>query len=157
MCSRTRMDPGTDSLRNAPRVHPTHGPPNPDFTPSASTQFVLDEMIDDSIQHKVAASAKPVFSRPSAPSPLLSAAVCHSAHAQSLLPSRSLTGLRKSYSDPTTLTSANRFQGRAASSTSLLNSGDGVDTNNEQGPWTTEALDLFDFWPPGRPKPGCNV
>ncbi|KKK14012.1 hypothetical protein ARAM_006252 [Aspergillus rambellii] len=24
---------------------------------------------------------------------------------------------------------------------------------HEQGPWTSEALDLFDFWPPGRPKP----
>ncbi|PGH05259.1 hypothetical protein AJ80_08367 [Polytolypa hystricis UAMH7299] len=23
----------------------------------------------------------------------------------------------------------------------------------EQGPWTTEALDLFDWWPAGRPKP----
>ena len=25
--------------------------------------------------------------------------------------------------------------------------------DGEQGPWTCEALDLFDFWPPGRPKP----
>ncbi|KAF3482500.1 uncharacterized protein GIQ15_05259 [Arthroderma uncinatum] len=25
----------------------------------------------------------------------------------------------------------------------------------EQGPWTTEALDLFDWWPPGRPKPAA--
>ncbi|KAJ5637196.1 hypothetical protein N7490_007075 [Penicillium lividum] len=23
----------------------------------------------------------------------------------------------------------------------------------EEGPWTAEAMDLFDYWPPGRPKP----
>ncbi|KAK2803761.1 hypothetical protein FQN51_002990 [Onygenales sp. PD_10] len=29
-----------------------------------------------------------------------------------------------------------------------------VDVDEEdQGPWTEEALDLFDWWPPGRPKP----
>ncbi|EEH10371.1 conserved hypothetical protein [Histoplasma capsulatum G186AR] len=28
-----------------------------------------------------------------------------------------------------------------------------VDDGEEQGPWTEEALDLFDWWPPGRPKP----
>ncbi|KAL1956781.1 hypothetical protein VTO42DRAFT_6835 [Malbranchea cinnamomea] len=27
------------------------------------------------------------------------------------------------------------------------------DDDEEQGPWTSEALDLFDWWPPGRPKP----
>ncbi|PGH07520.1 hypothetical protein AJ79_06255 [Helicocarpus griseus UAMH5409] len=26
----------------------------------------------------------------------------------------------------------------------------------EQGPWTEEALDLFDWWPPGREKPGVR-
>lgn len=25
--------------------------------------------------------------------------------------------------------------------------------NIESGPWTTEAFDFFDWWPPGRPKP----
>jgi hypothetical protein len=25
--------------------------------------------------------------------------------------------------------------------------------HEERGPWTSEALDLFDWWPPGRPKP----
>ena len=25
----------------------------------------------------------------------------------------------------------------------------------EKGPWTVEALDLFDWWPPDRPKPGA--
>jgi hypothetical protein len=27
------------------------------------------------------------------------------------------------------------------------------DENGEKGPWTSEALDFFDWWPPGRPKP----
>ena len=30
------------------------------------------------------------------------------------------------------------------------------DDNEERGPWTSEALDLFDWWPPGRPKPATN-
>lgn len=126
-------------------------PTNPDFTPSASTQFVLDEMIDDSVQSPAMAPSKPVNSRPS---PLLSAAVRQNVQAQGLPQSRSLTGLRKSYSDPTTLASANGFQNRTACSKSPLNGCNNDDTNLEQGPWTTEALDLFDFWPPGRPKPG---
>lgn len=25
--------------------------------------------------------------------------------------------------------------------------------NNDTGPWTAEALDFFDWWPPGRPIP----
>lgn len=27
------------------------------------------------------------------------------------------------------------------------------DDEDVQGPWTSEALDLFDWWPPGKPKP----
>ncbi|PLB53634.1 hypothetical protein P170DRAFT_347850 [Aspergillus steynii IBT 23096] len=138
--------------QNAPAPSADRIATNFDFTPSASTQFVLDEMIDDSVQSKTTTPSKSTSSGPSAPSPLLSAAVCHSAQAQGLPPSRSLTGLRKSYSDPTTLTSAS-FQRRTACSKSPLNQHND-DTNHEQGPWTTEALDLFDFWPPGRPKPG---
>ncbi|KAL4884092.1 hypothetical protein BJY04DRAFT_215528 [Aspergillus karnatakaensis] len=64
------------------------------------------------------------------------------------------TGLRKSLSDPTTITS---LHPRGITAPSLLNPiPEGIGTgngNDEQGPWTSEALDLFDFWPPGRPKP----
>ncbi|KAL4863266.1 hypothetical protein BDV12DRAFT_189825 [Aspergillus spectabilis] len=59
-----------------------------------------------------------------------------------------LTGLRKSLSDPTTITS---LHSRPISAPSPLNPITGG--HDEQGPWTSEALDLFDFWPPGRPKP----
>ncbi|KAK1140690.1 hypothetical protein N8T08_010003 [Aspergillus melleus] len=146
-----------DKSQDAPTVIPNRLPPNPDFTPSASTQFALDEMIDDSVHPKTTVPSKSISSRPSAPSPLLSAAIRHNAQAQAqaqgLATSRSSTGLRKSYSDPTALTSANSLQSRTAPCKSPLNRDDD-DTNREQGPWTTEALDLFDFWPPGRPKPG---
>ncbi|KAI9371358.1 hypothetical protein BJX61DRAFT_534843 [Aspergillus egyptiacus] len=58
------------------------------------------------------------------------------------------TGLRKSYSDPTTI---NSLHARPLPAASPLNPS--IDQCDEQGPWTSEALDLFDFWPPGRPKP----
>ncbi|KAL2813320.1 hypothetical protein BDW59DRAFT_154890 [Aspergillus cavernicola] len=59
-----------------------------------------------------------------------------------------LTGLRKSYSDPTTI---NNLHTRTLPTTSPPNPS--MDSSDEQGPWTSEALDLFEFWPPGRPKP----
>ncbi|KAL4900199.1 hypothetical protein BDW74DRAFT_170968 [Aspergillus multicolor] len=59
-------------------------------------------------------------------------------------------GLRKSYSDPTTI---NRLPIRPLTTPSPLNPAAEQNDEHEQGPWTSEALDLFDFWPPGRPKP----
>ncbi|KAL6230616.1 hypothetical protein BDW75DRAFT_234259 [Aspergillus navahoensis] len=59
-------------------------------------------------------------------------------------------GLRKSYSDPTTI---NSLPPRPLATTSPLNPISEQNDEHEQGPWTSEALDLFDFWPPGRPKP----
>jgi hypothetical protein len=62
------------------------------------------------------------------------------------------TVLRKSYSDTSAI---NSFQTRpltTATNSPLKPATDTTD-NSEQGPWTSEALDLFDFWPPGRPKP----
>lgn len=56
-------------------------------------------------------------------------------------------GLRKSFSDPSTINNVNT-RPLPASPLNLLAEG-----SDEQGPWTSEALDLFDFWPPGRPKP----
>ncbi|KAL3449819.1 hypothetical protein BJX65DRAFT_31925 [Aspergillus insuetus] len=60
--------------------------------------------------------------------------------------------LRKSYSDTSAI---NSFQTRplTTATNSLLNPATDTTYNSEQGPWTSEALDLFDFWPPGRPKP----
>ncbi|KAL5337129.1 hypothetical protein BJX70DRAFT_251605 [Aspergillus crustosus] len=58
------------------------------------------------------------------------------------------TGLRKSFSDPIPIIS---LHSRPISAPSPLDPI--AESNGEQGPWTSEALDLFDFWPPGRPKP----
>lgn len=59
---------------------------------------------------------------------------------------------RKSLSDPTVLrtTAGNRSRplSNNGQSSIALNA-----TDDDQGPWTSEALDLFDWWPPGRPKP----
>ncbi|CAG8224646.1 unnamed protein product [Penicillium olsonii] len=55
--------------------------------------------------------------------------------------------LRKSLSDPSALPG-----GRNRTATSV-NTIPIIEERKEQGPWTVEALDLFDFWPPGRPKP----
>lgn len=59
-------------------------------------------------------------------------------------PATRSTGLRKALSDPTALTMRNDPFGGPLQE----------DTPGEQGPWTAEAMDLFDFWPPGRDKPG---
>lgn len=40
-----------------------------------------------------------------------------------------------------------------ASSKVLLSNREGRTSAQDQGPWTLEALDLFDFWPPGRQRP----
>ncbi|KAL3495930.1 hypothetical protein BJX62DRAFT_145204 [Aspergillus germanicus] len=62
------------------------------------------------------------------------------------------TVLRKSYSDTSAI---NSFQTRplTTATNSPLNPATDTTDDSEQGPWTSEALDLFDFWPPGRPKP----
>ncbi|KAL4737870.1 hypothetical protein BDV11DRAFT_190751 [Aspergillus similis] len=58
--------------------------------------------------------------------------------------------LRKSFSDPTAIDS---LPFRPLTTTSPLNPVTKQNDEHGQGPWTSEALDLFDFWPPGRPKP----
>ncbi|KAL4933163.1 uncharacterized protein BDV17DRAFT_148910 [Aspergillus undulatus] len=61
-------------------------------------------------------------------------------------------GLRKSYSDPPTISS---LHPRPLPTTIPLNpiAERSDEQGPEQGPWTEEALDLFEFWPPGRPRP----
>ncbi|KXG50003.1 protein of unknown function DUF2439 [Penicillium griseofulvum] len=96
---------------------------NEEFMPSSSTQFILDEMIDGS-----------GFKSPST--------------IKRLTEKRSLVSpLRKSISDPTALTA------RHVRAEGSLHAANMEDEPKEQGPWTSEALDLFDFWPAGRPKP----
>ncbi|PLB33200.1 uncharacterized protein BDW47DRAFT_114404 [Aspergillus candidus] len=98
---------------------------NPDFVPSSSTLSILDEMVNSST---------------SRPAPRMN-------------PAMRSTGLRKALSDPTALT---RRNGPTALTRRNNPFGGPLqeDTPGEQGPWTAEAMDLFDFWPPGRPKPG---
>ncbi|KAJ6107287.1 hypothetical protein N7523_008610 [Penicillium sp. IBT 18751x] len=103
---------------------------NAEFLPSDSTQFILDAMADGS--NLGAPMTQPLN-----------------------LPTRRALDapLRKSLSDPTALTARQTLQSRPTlmrSATSALSEQPDV---NEEGPWTSEALDLFDFWPPGRPKP----
>ncbi|KAL5356504.1 hypothetical protein BJX96DRAFT_142901 [Aspergillus floccosus] len=100
--------------------------PAADYTPSASTMQALDAMDDESTSN---------HTRNRAP---------HTIKART-----SLTGLRKAHSDPSPLFKAH-IPPRSAISKSPLNDDDDA---TQQGPWTSEALDLFDFWPPGRPKP----
>ncbi|CAI7675960.1 unnamed protein product [Penicillium discolor] len=96
---------------------------NEEFMPSTSTQFIFDEMIDGS-GFKSSSATKRLTGKRSLDSPL-----------------------RKSISDPTALTAR---QGRAGES---LHTANKESEPREQGPWTSEALDLFDFWPAGRAKP----
>lgn len=62
--------------------------------------------------------------------------------------------LRKCISDPTALAGSLTLQSRKPMAQSPLDTLCDPDGIQKQGPWTVEALDLFDFWPPGRPKPG---
>lgn len=116
---------------------------NAEFLPSDSTQFILEEMI-------------------AAPAPNLGAGNVQnpinptSAHEPTSLPhklrvKRALDApFRKSISDPSALTAA---QTRPTLTRSALSAVPEQHHPVEEGPWTSEALDLFDFWPPGRPKP----
>lgn len=105
--------------------------------------------------------------RPAPPDPypeITPAAVNHAARSQGIPPAhakQSSRGFQKSYSDPSAFHTVNSIQSRQLPSSTLdLLVEEGSDeeeqTQNkvqEQGPWTVEALDLFDFWPPGRAKP----
>jgi hypothetical protein len=97
--------------------------------PSASTQFIFDEMLDGS-GFKPSSVIRNLMGRRSLDSPL-----------------------RKSLSDPTALNSRQGHQARSSLTRSFSNAADQENKPKEEGPWTSEALDLFDFWPAGRPKP----
>lgn len=91
-------------------------------------------------------------------------AVNHAARSQGIPPAptkQSSRGFQKSYSDPSAFHTVNSIQSRQlpSSTLDLLVEEDSdeeeqtQDKVQEQGPWTVEAMDLFDFWPPGRPRP----
>ncbi|KAF3027379.1 hypothetical protein E8E15_007906 [Penicillium rubens] len=114
------------TVTNTPEQQLTAAPDNSaneEFVPSTSTQFVFDEMTDGS-GFKSPSTIKRLTGKRSLDSPL-----------------------RKSISDPTALTA------RQAPAEGSPNAANKENEPKEQGPWTSEALDLFDFWPAGRPKP----
>lgn len=115
---------------------------NMEFLPSVSTQFILEEMADnpriESGQNRVSHAR----SKESQPAP-----------ARNLPARRSLDApLRKSLSDPSALTARSGLH-RPTIMRSALSTAPESAEEIEQGPWTSEALDLFDFWPPGRLRP----
>lgn len=125
----------------AKRSRPANPPPelestNAEFMPSDSTQVILEEMAD----------------APTAGSK--TTGETHSPASRTLSARRSLdVPLRKSLSDPTALTAKRGLQTRPTLMRSAMSAAPEPPTEGEEGPWTCEALDLFDFWPPGRPKP----
>lgn len=109
--------------------------------PSDSTQFILDEMIAPNPEMGFVREATNL-------------ATIHQNPLQRRLPTkRALDApFRKSLSDPSALTTV---QTRPTLTRSALSAVPEQHEPVEAGPWTSEALDLFDFWPPGQPKPSC--
>jgi hypothetical protein len=113
-------------------------PTSTEFLPSDATQFALEDI--------------------AAPSGFENGSSLHQkpADAPRNLPARRSfdAPLRKSLSDPSALNNKPSLQARP---TPMRNAMSAVPEESggvhEEGPWTAEALDLFDFWPPGRPKP----
>lgn len=120
---------------------------NLEFAPSDSTQFILEEMMDGP-------NTQPERRPPQNPAKdarIVPGANQSLSSMQNLPTRRALDApLRKSLSDPTALTARPM---RPTLTRSALSTADEQDEPSEEGPWTSEALDLFDFWPAGRPKP----
>jgi hypothetical protein len=111
--------------------------------PSDSTQFILEEMIDAPNLETglVRTTTNPASDQ-------------HPSLPRKLPAKRALDApLRKSISDPTALRTV---QTRPTLTRSALSAVPEQPPPVEEGPWTSEALDLFDFWPPGRPKPSSG-
>lgn len=107
----------------------------------------------------------PIKNEPSSQPAAAPAAVNHAARSQDIPPAptkQPSRSLQKSYSDPSAFHTVNSIQSRELPS-SLLNPHAGREVQNEedetpgqiqeQGPWTCEAMDLFDFRPPNWAKP----
>jgi hypothetical protein len=151
-----------------------------DFIPTESTMFVLEEVADKPVRdppqllHRerlgcpaarspVEATTSPEKAQPLQPTTSNSpgqlsvpgsSSINQSARTQNMHPPKSASkGLRKALSDPTALTTSTSVQSRSLLSRGSVDIYPIEENPPEQGPWTSEALDLFDFWPPGRPKP----
>ncbi|KAJ5626727.1 hypothetical protein N7528_004154 [Penicillium herquei] len=112
---------------------------NSEFLPSDSTQFILDEIAD-----------APGFETGN----IRNQGSKTSTSSQTLPARRALTApLRKSVSDPSALANKPSLQTRPTAMRSAMSAVPEEPEVHEEGPWTSEALDLFEFWPPGRPKP----
>lgn len=110
---------------------------------------------------KEAPPSQPTIDHPtglSGPSAMLPpAAIDHAARSQGIPPPAkpSSRGFRKAISDPSAFHTVNSIQSRQLPSSPLNpQAGEKQGQIQDQGPWTCEAMDLFDFWPPDRPKPG---
>ncbi|KAJ5388584.1 hypothetical protein N7509_011125 [Penicillium cosmopolitanum] len=114
-----------------------------EFLPSVSTQSILEEM----------AVSPRINNNQNGASHVKSWNGNQPERARNLPAKRSLdVPFRKSLSDPTAL-SRPGLQARPSLMRSALSQVPEHSEEIGQGPWTSEALDLFDFWPPGRPKP----
>ncbi|KAJ5907039.1 uncharacterized protein N7473_003955 [Penicillium subrubescens] len=116
---------------------------NAEFMPSDSTQFILEEVVD--VSNPETGPARNSTN---------STSDQHSSSLRKAPAKRALDApFRKSISDPTALRTV---QKRPTPTRSALSAVPEQPLPIEEGPWTSEALDLFDFWPPGRPKPASG-
>lgn len=181
MCSETSPGPWLN-LSSESNPFPTPDPTstNIEFIPTESTMFVLEEVADDSVPGppqilhrdrpgsptaRSAVDAMTSVARAQTFQPTTtnnpgqlrlpgSSSADKSAGTQNNhLPKSTSKGLRKALSDPTALTTSTSVQSRSQLSSRSVDTYPIEENLPEQGPWTSEALDLFDFWPPGRPKP----
>ncbi|EAW12854.1 uncharacterized protein ACLA_012820 [Aspergillus clavatus NRRL 1] len=124
---------------------------NMDFIPTESTMGVLQGMLMDIVPES---PLRMNGARGTMMNQLLRPTTTLETRTSAPLPSKPPSkGLRKALSDPTALAASNTVQSRSLLMKRSLFAEPIEEHPLEQGPWTSEALDLFDFWPPGRPKP----
>lgn len=148
------MDDSTPTADNKPKPSPP-GTRLPIQRSFSTTDVLLDQALNISIDSKESESIPDSQVDPK------------SQHTKPQSPSK--MGLQKSLSDTSALRAIQRPNNRTFQ-TKLFTTARGVATSNaprkedetdveeeakEMGPWTIEALDLFDWWPPNRPKPGA--
>ncbi|KAJ5912827.1 hypothetical protein N7504_001710 [Penicillium tannophilum] len=111
---------------------------NTEFLPSDATQFALEDIAAPlGFENDSSRNQRPAKDTP-----------------RNLPARRSFDApLRKSLSDPSALNKKPSLQARPTPMRSAMSAVPEEPEVHGEGPWTAEALDLFDFWPPGRPKP----
>ena len=111
-----------------------------EFAPSDSTQVILEELAEGSSSDFENGPPKQTSYTPRA------------SFAPKNQPRKHDSPFRKSLSDPSALTRP-ALEPRPTLMRNALSAVPEEAEVREEGPWTSDALDLFDFWPPGRPKP----